>query len=262
MRRRALLGSLAATLSAGAAGCISDSPTGSEPPTDTQTPTDTPTDVHTTEQSPTSDPSMTPPPTATDVFADFDCPSFHETERTVCYHEVDPTEVPLVLTAEPEVFDPDLDGEDIETLDFKLYNRSEWNVGFNPYDWGIERYDDGEWTHVAPEMYPEPWLTLKPAQRYTWSLPSAPHPSPSIDRQMGLPVPLDPGIYAFHVSVVYEASVTATDTEETPPPSGHTELVALFRIEQAIDSTGGSDGTDDGIETETGSVDEQTESGS
>lgn len=32
-------------------------------------------------------------------------------------------------------------GDDVETLMFVLYNRSGWTVGFNPYDWGIERYE-------------------------------------------------------------------------------------------------------------------------
>lgn len=248
MRRRALLTAMATTV-AGAAGCIGDdaSPAGDGSMTDTDTATDTPGNTATTEDPPSTtvvSEGPTPPP-ATDVFADFECPSFEDTDRTVCYHEAAPADVPLVLTAQPELFDPYMGDDNVEALDFTLYNRSEWSVGFNPYDWGIERYDDGEWTHVAPEMYPEPWTRLPARDTFRWSLPSEPHQAPSDDQIHQVDVALDAGVYAFRVSVSYERHETAV---EDGRPDGKTELIALFRIEQAI----GTESDENGMSTETG----------
>lgn len=248
MRRRALLAVLGTAVT-GTAGCIGDgrlpgddrSTADTDTATDTRTVTDTrvtdtPGDTATDTEgtpSPTEVTTERPtPPSASDAFADFDCPSFDETERTVCYHDADLADVPLVLTARPEVFDPDLSDEDVETLDFTLYNRSEWSVGFNPYDWGIERYDDGQWTHVAPMQYPEPWTHLPAGEVFTWSLPSEPRPSPDDEQRHQVNVELDPGVYAFHVNVSYESH----DADDDDQPDGTTELIALFRIEQAIEA--------------------------
>jgi len=253
MRRRALLASLATTLTA-TAGCLGDGSAGGGSKTDDDTATDTdngtdtrsttdtsPTDAtesatstetHTPEDPVTETPT---PPRASDTFADIDCPSFDETARTVCYHEADLDSAPLVLTAEPEAFGPDTSDDDVETLEFVCYNRSGESVGFNPYDWGIERYDDGEWTHVAPEITPEPWTNLPDGETFTWALPSGPHPSTNDEQRQYVGASLDPGVYAFHVSVM-----TGEDSR--------TELIALFEVTTAIDPESESD---DGMKTET-----------
>lgn len=228
MRRRTMLASIAAL--AGTAGCVSTGESPGEQPTSdsvTPSPTDDHTDTRTMTETPTS------PPDATDVFADFDCPSFDDNaDETVCYHAAEAAESDLLLTAEPQVFDPALRDGDVETLEFVLYNRSEWSVSFNPYAWGIERHDDGGgWTHVAPEMHPEPMTEVAPGLTMRWELPSAPHPSPSDDVQ-SLSVALDSGVYAFHLTVGYGGISTETDAS---PPEKRVELVALFRVDEGFD---------------------------
>lgn len=245
MRRRTLLTALAAV--AGTAGCIQDGTAPADLSTEEEprdgTPTDTRTDTRTvTDQGPSPDP-------ATDVFADFDCPSFTDNaDRTVCYHRTDPAETDSLLTADPEVFDPTPTDGDAETLHFTLWNRSDRPVGLNPYAWGIERHDgDGEWSHVAPEAYPEPWTRVKPGATMQWVLPSE-NRGESPDEAHSLTVALEPGVYAFHVVVYYEGDAD-TPTGEAKS-SERVELVALFRVEERVDP--GSEGTSN-RPTETGS---------
>jgi len=267
MRRRALLASLAASLTA-AAGCLGDgrgggggsppdddTPTGTDGGTNTRSATDTPTrdgtdsptdDVTDTPEDPVSE-TPTPPP-ASDAFDDFDCPDFEDTDRTVCYHEADPDTDPLVLTAEPEVYDPETGDGSVDTLDFVLYNRTEASVGFNPYDWGIERYDDGEWTHVAPEISPEPWTNLSGGGTFTWSLPTGTDPLAGAERRQPVDVALEPGVYAFHVSVLVEDDSTETPTGGSSG-SERIELIALFRAESGLGSATEPTG---GVSTGTG----------
>lgn len=236
MRRRTLLASLA-TL-AGTAGCVGSGedpagqPTDDESPSPTDDPTPSPTDSHTDTRTMTETPPE--PPTASDAFADYDCPSFTDNaDETVCYHAA-VTESDLLLTAEPEVFDPGTDDEGTETLEFVLYNRSEWPVNFNPYAWGIERYDDGDWTHVAPDMHPEPMAETAPGETMRWVLPSEDGSSPDDDVHP-LSVALDPGVYAFHLTVSYGAIAGDAPTD-TPKPEGRTELVALFEVEGRVEA--------------------------
>lgn len=238
MRRRTLLTSFA-TLAA-TAGCVSGGEAPAEQPTDDATPS--PTDVHTDTRTMTDTPAS--PPDATDVFADFDCPSFDDNaDETVCYHAADGSD--LVLTAEPEVFDPSLGDDDVETLEFVLYNRSEWPVSFNPYAWGIERYDDGEWSHVAPEMHPEPMTEVASGSTMRWVLPAESGHEPA-DDDHPLSVALDAGVYAFHISLSYGAVSMDTPTD-APKPDERVELVALFRVEQQFDPE--SEGTSSGPST-------------
>jgi len=245
MRRRALLGSLAVTLTA-AAGCVSDgaTPGDSRSSTDSNTATDDPTTTQTqtgtqpsTDTTTPDDPSTaTPtPPTSSDAFADFDCPSFEDTARTVCYHTVDLDEAPLVLTAEPEVFGRETDEDNAETIEFVLYNRSGASVGFNPYDWGVERHEDGEWTHVAPEMIPEPWTGLSSGETFRWAIPAGSQPTADDEQRQPVDVALDPGVYAFHLSVLAPQSDGVTDSDGATS-SERVELIALFDVETAIGS--------------------------
>ena len=248
MDRRALLASLTATL-AGTAGCVSgETPggrpafTSTEPEPADPTQSDGPTTTDGTDAGTATGESPEPAP-ASDAFADVECPSFDDrADRTVCYHAAYPagstgTDADLLLTAEPEVFDPDLDDATVETLEFTLYNRSDWSISFNPYDWGIERRADGGWTHVAPDAVPEPLVAVGPGGTMRWELPSEPHPSPS-DGTYRLRVALDPGVYAFDITVSYGGFAVETATE-TSPPDERVELVALFRVERAFDPTGG-----------------------
>lgn len=229
MRRRTLLASLA-TL-AGTAGCVSGGEGAA--PQATESPTSSPTDVHTDTRTTTETPPQ--PDAATDVFADVGCPSFDDhADETVCYHDADVETADLLLTAEPEVFDPYLGDDDVEALQFVLYNQSDWPIGFNPYAWGIERHDDGEWSHVAPETYPEPFVEQRPGTAMRWILPAESGSPPAGDDVHPLSVALDPGVYAFHLTVSYGGISTETPTDQ-PKPADRVELVALFRLEQAID---------------------------
>ena len=248
MHRRTLLTSLA-TLAA-TAGYVSggDALTGGSPDSGTPSPTDAHTDTRTTTETPAT------PSDATDVFADFECPSFDDhADEAVCYHAADAAESDLLLTAQPEVFDPYLGDDDVETLRFALYNRSEWPIRFNPYAWGIERYDGGDWTHVAPAAYPEPIVELPAGSTMRWELPSETRPartrpSPTDGDGHRLSVALDPGVYAFHLTVGYGGVSMETPTD-APKPTDRVELVALFRVEERLDPK--SQGTS-GRQTETG----------
>lgn len=231
MQRRSLLATVGAVL--GSAGCLStddppaDTPSGDDAVTSTDEPTAT-----TDERTPSDD-----VPDATDVFDGFDCPSFDDgADRTVCYHTA--TDEDVVLTAEPEVFDPYGGDDDVETLSFVLYNRSEWTVGFNPYDWSLHRFEgDGEWTRVGPDgPIPEPLYLCEPSETYRWEIPSASGPTPNDDARR-LNLSLSPGVYAFSVTGGYQIVDDSTDA-----PEGRTEFVALARVETAI-PVGGSEQT-------------------
>ena len=239
-------------LVAAAAGCVggADAPGGA--PGTGSGDADTTTRRHTTSADGSSGSEQPPAPApASDVFADRDCPSFDETaDRTVCYHTADPERADVVLGVHPEVFDPSLRDDDVETLAFTLYNRSGWHFLFNHYAWGIERLDDGEWVHVAPEAYPEPLMELAPGGTYTWELPSAPHPSPGPDHRMLLDVALPAGVYAFHVAGSFGNAAGGTDTPTPDPPGGRIECVGLFRLDDDVDP-GTSGGTPRSTETGT-----------
>lgn len=260
MRRRTMLASIASL--AAAAGCVNRGPDPGARPAESDTPTESPspTDVHTHTRTATETP-LRPDP-ATDAFADVACPSFDDhADETVCYHAADAETADLLLTAEPEVFVPD-DGD--ETLAFVCYNRSDWPVSFNPYAWGIERYEsaDGSWTHVAPDVHPEPMTELAPGATTRWVLPTDGPPETVTDGDSSvtddgtgdggddgsgddsgevypLSVDLDPGVYAFHLTVRYGGLSSDTPTD-APKPAERVELVALFELEESIAPDGGT----------------------
>lgn len=195
------------------------------------------------------------PEPASDVFRDFGCPSFDDSaDRTVCYHEVDPSVADVVLGVDPEVFDPDPGGGAVETLRLTLYNRSAWHVHVNPDGWGIERFDDDEWTHVAPEGRNVPLSVLPPGETYTWEIPSRVHPGPYDERYDVLTVALSAGVYAFHVTGSFGGGLgtqgTPTATPAAEPPEDRVELVALFRLHEDVDP-GSPGGTPRATETGT-----------
>lgn len=134
MRRRAVLAS-SMSLLAGLTGCVSG--TGSLGPSSTSetsvTPTETTPEGSSNRDTPPSTDAAPAPDPASDVFADFGCPSFDDAaDRTVCYHGVEPSSADAVLEVAPEVFDPNLEGNSVETLWFTLYNRSARHFHFNP----------------------------------------------------------------------------------------------------------------------------------
>lgn len=232
MQRRTLLATVGTVL--GSTGCLStdDPPANTPSGDDTVTSTDEPT-VTTDERTPGVD-----VPDATDVFDGFECPSFDDAaDQSVCYHTA--TDEAVVLTAEPEVFDPYGGDDNVETLSFGLYNRSAWTFGVNPYDWSLHRFEgDGEWTKVAPDgPIREPLYLLDPGETYRWKIPSHSGPTPNDDNVRYLDVSLSPGVYAFSVTGSYQIV-----DDSTAAPEGRTELVALTRVETAI-PVDGSDQT-------------------
>lgn len=249
MRRRTFLVASIPPL-VGLPGCVGDasSPGTSPEPGAGDTPTGT-TEPPKTDLAPAPDP-------ATDVFADMACPSFDDAaDRTVCYHRVDPSTEDVVLGVGKEVFDPYLRDDDVETLRFTLYNRSDWHFHFNPDGWGIERFDDGRWVHVAPEAHNVPLALLPPGETYVWEIPSQLHPTPFDEWYTVLDVALPAGVYAFHVAGSFGGSLgtgrTPTDTPTAEPPDERVECVGLFRLDDDVDP-GSSGGTP--RETEIGTV--------
>ena len=242
MRRRRILAGTIPLLSA-AAGCVGGTgqPRGSPDTATREQPTRTDDRTDSGDGASGSDASTTPAP-ASDVFAGMDCPGFDETaDRTVCYHAVDPSTADVLVGVHPEVFDPNPGDGTVETLVFTLYNRSTRPFLCNPYGWGIERFDDGDWTHVAPDAHPEPLVEVPPEGTYAWELPSAPHPSPREDRRMRLDVALQAGVYAFHVTGWFAAGSNGTVTSTDEPPETRIECVSLFRLDDDVDpSTSGA----------------------
>lgn len=259
MHRRALLSTLGLT-AAGLAGCVSDGPAGpgSGPPE--ESPVDaTPTESTPTDETPTPTVTASGPAPASDAFGDLECPSFDDhADRTGCYHDAAVDEASLVLAAEPEVVDPAAD-DGAAFVRFVLYNESGATIQFNPYDWDVHRRgEEGEWTHVAPEVHPEPMTSVATGERFTWLLPTGPAAGESApvgdDRENVQPVgvELGAGTYAFSVTVSYVPADRETGDGETATRIGdatateavdrdvRTELVTLFELEsdaEAIPST-------------------------
>ena len=223
MHRRRLLAGLAAAASAGClgrSGGEQSSPTGARTATATaRTETDTP-----------------GVPTASDTFAGTSCPEYTDADRTVCYHTA-PEGADVVLSAEPEVFDPESGDNIVQTLRFTLYNQGEWTVLVNPYDWTIHRRDGSSWSRVAPEgPRSEPLYILEPGATLEWELPEMTHPSPGGDDTYRVDASLEPGTYAFSVTGSYDGT-NLTETPSGEPPA-ETAFVALFRLDSPVGGAG------------------------
>lgn len=256
MHRRALLSTLGLS-AVGLAGCVSGGPPGSGSGPPEESPVDaTPTDSTATDATPTE--TANGPAPASDAFGDLSCPSFDDqADRTVCYHEAAVADAPLVLAAEPEVVDPAAD-DGAAFVRFVLYNESGATIQFNPYDWDVHRRGDGgEWTHVAPEVHPEPMTSVTTGERFTWLLPigaatetATPAGDEGEDVQP-IGVELDAGTYAFGVTVSYVPAdrepdgETATRTGDATATEAidrdvRTELRALFRLESDAEGAAGT----------------------
>lgn len=238
MRRRRFLLASALGLSS-VAGCTTN---GGAQGADTSTGKSPTTTARTSPPSQTTTGLPVPEP-ASGVFDGVECPSFDDAaDRSVCYHEVDPAGADVVLSVEPEVFDPSPGDGTVETLEFTMYNRSRWHFHLGPYDWGIERYEDGEWVHVAPDTIEPLEYALPSGETNTWELPSAPHPSPMREAWTVLDVALRPGLYAFNLDGSFARGGGGTTTRAGSPPDERVEFVGLFRVERTVDP-GGRSGT-------------------
>lgn len=217
MNRRTLLAALGTAVAG--AGCLT--PAGGPDDTVTPLPTETANETAT----PTS------PPTPSDTFEGLPCPSVEDADRTVCHHTAGES-ADVVMVADPEVFDPATATES-DTVGFTLYNRGEWTVLTNPYDWSIYRFDDDAWVDATPERaVAEPLYILEPGQSMDWQLITGPEQA-SMPGYAALDLSLDPGTYAFGVTGHYSGT-NLTETPTGDPPDERTAFLALFELESAV----------------------------
>lgn len=215
MKRRTVLAALGTTLTA---GCLGD---GTQPGNGTETPTAEPDETPTSPggDTPTDE---TPPedysPTPTDRFDDVGCPSFTETDRTVCWHTRTDSEVSLEPSSEE--FETVSGNGTVETITFKLSNDSDRQFSFNPHEWTVYCRNRAEWTRVAPDEWVEPWVHVSPGETYRWVLSRQPHPTPGADGTLYPTVDVESGTHAFTV----HGQLGSGDDRES------VEFVALFDV--------------------------------
>lgn len=211
--RRAVLAALGTTVAT--AGCFGTEPSGPDP-----SPTDTPTE-------------STPTRTPDGPYAAVPCPSFTETDQTVCWHTRTGAD-PLVLEPETTELRPVEGNNTVETLVFTLRNRSDRPFGLNPYEWQLQVRDGEGWRRVAPDEYIEPWYTVQPGETYKWVLSTQQHPTPAGEDTVHVMEDLEDGTYAFAVHGFLD--------EGTDDPVG-VECVALFDVTTADGTPTATDGT-------------------
>jgi hypothetical protein len=219
MDRRTLLTALGTA--AASAGCL----TTTDGPDDTVTPLPTGTANETA--TPTS------PPTPSDTFAGVPCPTVERSDRTVCHHTAGESD-DVVMIADPEVFDPS-NSDDSDAHDFTLYNRGDWTVLTNPYDWMVYRFDDDTWVDATPDRaVAEPLYILEPGQTLDWQVVLGEEQA-SMPGYAALDLSLDAGTYAFGVTGTY-GGTNLTETPTGEPPA-ETAFLALFELESPLEGT-------------------------
>lgn len=214
MYRRTVL----VAIGASTAGCVNTGAGGSDGRTNTD-PNGTGTDQRTPDGRTTTDGGT--PQDARERFGEYPCPSFAEgTDRTVCWHTVDPESADLYLSVASPVFEP---AAGDASLPFTLHNDSGVPFGHNPYEWAIKRETEEGWEHVAPDMYIEPWETVPDGETYTWVLRVGEDATTSAgtDRERTLTVTQDlaDGVYAFQITGLLEGEARTS-----------VECVALFEV--------------------------------
>ncbi len=213
LHRRTVLASLGtAFISAGclAAADNQGGDSGDTPRTDT--PTDTPED-------PYSD-------TPRDRFADESCPSFAETDRTVCARSHGDSEI--YLEPSGQVFRPDAGADIIETLTFTLYNDSDQPFRLNPHAWQVHNRQNGQWSLVAPDAHVDPLSEVPSGESYEWVLSQQPHPTRNTNQRSYVTTDLTPGRHAFTIDGWFD---TASDDGEKET----IECLTLFDVIDVVD---------------------------
>ncbi len=228
-RREVLLALGAGLATAGCIGGGDRSPGGNETPT--IDPTETPTDT----QTPTDTPE-TP-----DRLADEPCPSFTETDRTVCAH-TRPMDADVWLDVDAQQFQPVSGNDAVETIAFTLHNETGGRFTLNPYAWAVKRREDGEWAHVAPDAHVEPLVEIPDGGTYTWVLSREVHPTPSSERTLYPTVEVENGLHAFAVDGWTGGADASGESRTT------VELTALFDVQRVSADPGRptSDGNQSG----------------
>jgi hypothetical protein len=210
VHRRTVLAALGAA--AASAGCFGDGGSTTDTPAGTPTETDTPTETATA--------------TPDGRFSDVPCPSFTDTERTVCSH-TDAGDAAVVLEPEAAAYRPVAGNDTVETLRLTLRNRGESNFGLNPHAWQIHRREGDDWQRVAPDEWIEPWYTVEPGETYDWILATERHPTPGGDDDtIHVMEPLEPGIHAFAV----HGQLAPEGGDGGGSDATSVECVALFEV--------------------------------
>jgi hypothetical protein len=131
----ATVGSLAGWLST---GDTTDEST--DTATATRSHTETPPTTASWEDTRTQTPGPDPqPPPARDIFDGVACPSFIESDRTVCWHTRDDDE--LAIRPSGQVFRPVSGNDAVETMTFTLRNTLDAPILFNPHSCALLNSD-------------------------------------------------------------------------------------------------------------------------
>ncbi|WP_302081458.1 hypothetical protein [Salinibaculum rarum] len=165
-------------------------------------------------------------PTARGRFADEPCPSFAETDRTVCAHSRGDSDI--YLESSSEVFRPDPSTDSVESLTFTLCNDHDRPFRFNPHAWQLYDKENGEWSLVAPEVYIEPVSEIPPGGSYEWVLSRQPRPGASADDWLDVTVDVTPGRKAFTVDGWFGTAGEGAETHSV-------ECLALFDVVDIVE---------------------------
>lgn len=153
-------------------------------------------------------------------FAEIPCPSFAESDRTICYHTLAGRSPEVYMEPSTELFEPTAD-DTVGTVKFVLRNQSGESFGLNPHAWELHERTETGWSFLAPEEYVEPWYNLPSGSTYTWHLSMEPRPTATSEDTMTVVQDLPTGIYAFQITGIIQSE---SDTET------NVECIALLEI--------------------------------
>lgn len=106
------------------------------------------------------------PTTTTSTDGGIDCPRYSDrVETVVCTPDLDDPEAEMAMR--PVGASGSLPETDFA---FTLANERESAYETNFYAWRLQKHVDGAWFHVAPQLWPEPLMSLDPDDSHTWQL--------------------------------------------------------------------------------------------
>lgn len=92
------------------------------------------------------------------------CPPFEGTDQVVCYGAVDPEDLPVVLVPTSQSLHPD------QPTEFTLRNQSDRPFYTNFFSWQLSKRVAGTWYYIAPQVVPQPLMTLAAGEDHTWTM--------------------------------------------------------------------------------------------
>jgi len=222
MNRRTLLASVSGLAATGLAGCLADADDAGSPADD---PSDSSTDTDATASPTATDGSPDATTEASTPARDTSFPPNHDDiERVVWFREVsDPDSALLLEHSAASVSLPDAE------LSFTLRNDTQRTFATNFYNWGLYRWEAGQWYRVAPRVTPDPLMTVEPGGSHQWTVTLRDRvPGDPIVRTGGTSdvtvASLGGGHYAFAVDGWWE------DQEQTPTYEHKTVCAARFEL--------------------------------